>query len=883
MHASFPASAALLLRRQSQVFAAAGSGHLPDSHLEAFEINLAEAGYAISTELRARLASVTPAQLGALQQGILSTLLATVGGQRRHQPLFRRFPEDVPSNTFELWCRKVLSHFMQAEGQACLHCGQTHTTHVLNPCRHVVCSACFDGSNYSACPVCERHVDRSSPFFLPSPPRDSAPQAAKQPLKLLTLGASLEAGAQALFVSFCQRKQALSPVDKDDFHALIRERGAAILNWIPSAIPVRENVALLFGSLLQHMPPDAVMAAAAPHFNSATDILRLLAAYSGADPALESQTVYRQRETAELRKIAKYQAYFGPGSYWLKQKTVPVAQQVSRFKLGKLARPLRRALLACLESLPAESRTEDMLRHRSYWVWLGEFLHPHEYQKRYPGVAQSFAIVRKKGPDGTPAPRFHSYYARLEQSTLRRDASGMLRLLSQRPGELARRFDHALRIADGDADAEQRLLATFASTVQRFATPVLLTLAAHLPARSAPAAARIYWPKGKASKGVFGPDQRPTLSPKVIAGALTVIEDELLRRFAQKKPYRDFIIDKALRTVTAPFNERTASRSAIQLPRGSAIDADLDAAKTLRLFLHWCEPLRGALTTDLDLSVAFYDEAWSHIGVCSYYQLKLSGKSGAAIATSAGDLRSAPYPDGATEFVDIDCTLAKREGVRYAVALVNSYGGMPFGELEHAFAGLMLLDDQHGAHFDPRAVQLKFDLQGENGIYLPLVLDLEQERLHWLDVYSKGEFAFNNAASSNAAITAICPALIEYFASGARPTMYELALLHAAARGQRVRLRGEGDAHVTRQDGESSRDFLARLRACSHAGTQPAATAAASMSAPAALEPAPADGGAAPVFAALLKGDLPLPANSETYVLQPGATAATMAASDLIS
>lgn len=882
MHASFPASAAMLLRRQSQVFATAGSGQLPDSHLDAFEINLAEVGYAISTRLRARLASLTPAQLGTLQQGILSTLLAAVGGQRRHQPLFRRFPEDVPDDTFELWCRKVLSHFMQAEGQACLHCGQIQTTHVLNPCRHVVCSACFDGSNYSACPVCERHVDRSSPFFLPSPPRDCAPQAARQPLKLLTLGASLEASAQALFVSFCERKQALSQVDKDDFQALIRERGAAILDWIPSAIPVRENVALLFGSLLQHMPPDAVMAAAAPYFNSATDVLRLLAAYSGADPALQGQSIFRERETALLRNIAKYQPYFTPGSYWSQRHTMPLAEQVSRFKLGKLARPLRRALLAYLESLSAASRTEDMLRHRSYWVWLGEFLHPHEYQKRYPGVAQSFAIVRKKGPDGTPAPRFHSYYARLEQSTLHKNASDMLRLLSQRPGELARRFDHALRIADGDADAEQRLLATFAGTVQRFATPVLLTLAAHLPARSAPAAARIYWPKGKASKGVFGPDQRPTLSPKAIAGALTVVEDELLRRFAQQEPYRDFIIDRALKTVVAPFNERTASRSAIQLPRGSVIDAALDASKTLRLFLHWCEPLRGGLATDLDLSVAFYDEAWSHVGVCSYYQLKLNGKSGAVIATSSGDLRNAPYPDGASEFVDIDCTLARQEGIRYAVAVVNSYGGMPFGELEHAFAGLMLLDDKHGAHFDPRAVQLKFDLQGENGIYLPLVLDLEQERLHWLDVYSKGEFEFNNADSSRAAITAICPTLMAYFASGVRPSMYELALLHAAARGQRVLLRGEGDAPITRQDGESSRDFLARLRACS-AGAQPAAVAAASLPAPARVAPASADAGAAPVFAALLKGDLPLPANSKAYVLQAGETAATLAASDLIS
>jgi hypothetical protein len=53
--------------------------------------------------------------------------------------------------------------------------------------------------------------------------------------------------------------------------------------------------------------------------------------------------------------------------------------------------------------------------------------------------------------------------------------------------------------------------------------------------------------------------------------------------------------------------------------------------------------------------------------------------------------------------------------------------------------------------------------------------------LHWLDVYSTGEFEFNNVASSNSAITTICPTMIDYFASGTRTTMLDLARLHAAA------------------------------------------------------------------------------------------------------
>src|SRR5262245_35221223 len=98
-----------------------------------------------------------------------------------------------------------------------------------------------------------------------------------------------------------------------------------------------------------------------------------------------------------------------------------------------------------------------MLRHRSYWVWAGEFLHPHEYAKRFPNVARAFAIVRKFAPDGTPAPEFTGFYGRIEAAARAGDASAMLDVLGERPGELARRFDHLLRVAGDDQPMQQAM------------------------------------------------------------------------------------------------------------------------------------------------------------------------------------------------------------------------------------------------------------------------------------------------------------------------------------------------------------------------------------------------------------------------------------------
>ncbi|MDM5179541.1 hypothetical protein PO883_20320 [Massilia sp. DJPM01] len=508
MSVDFKETRALLLRRHAAVFAPDGTAQQPDACMQLFDIDLAKLGYALSQRLRARLQTLDSALLSAMQEHIWETLAAQLGGNRQHTPLFRRFPNNIPSNTEALWMDRVLTHFMQAPDQPCLHCARTGTTHVLKPCRHVVCDVCFDGSNYSACPICKRHADRDSPFFLPDPGYKQK-AAAHAPLKLFDLGASMDDAAQVLVRALCARKQAMSPVDTDDFKTLAGEYRLRLLAWIPEQIPVRENIALLFGTLLKHCEPAAVLAAAAAHIGTATDVIRLVAVYSGADPSLQGQVVYRQVPIAKARGMARFKTLFTPGSYWNKQASLPLPVTIKRFKMAKLGRPLRRALLALLESFHPDSLTEDMLRHRAYWVWLGEFLHPHEYHKRYPKVAFAFGVVRKKGPDGTPGPQFETFYAGLEKAVMRKDAVAMVALLRQRPGELARRFDHALRVADGDSAASSAVLAAFTSCAPQFATPVLLTLLALLPTRLHAGETRIYWPKGSVATGFMAPDQRP--------------------------------------------------------------------------------------------------------------------------------------------------------------------------------------------------------------------------------------------------------------------------------------------------------------------------------------------------------------------------------------
>ena len=849
----------LLLTRQGLVFLEATEAERQAELARAVELEFAQIGYVATTRLSERLAALPLAELDQFRKWAVAALLAHRGGNQKHVPLFRKFPDGVPADTTEFWWQRVLVHFLQADDQPCRFCRREGTTHVLRPCRHVVCDNCFDGANFSACPVCGRQV-HESPFFKPSD--DAKLPSERVTFRLLDLGDNELEASRALFRSLCHRTQALSPDDREALTLLVKEHAERVPSWLPEAIPLRENIAVVFGTLFDCCEPAEVLVPARRFMTTATDVLRLVAVASGTDGSLLPAAIFKEVEPSQepVRFWGKVAQLLGAPPPGRRTTRVMVPLEVRRFKVRKLPRAVRRSLLALLDGLPESQLIEDMLRHRSYWVWLGEFLHPGEYGKRYPQAHRAFQVVRGKEPDGSAVARFATWNAQVEAHLGEGNVPGAVALLEERPGDFARRLDHVLRLCTSDADA-QPVVASFLVLATKMSTPVLLTLRSHFALRTAPAPVRVFWPKGRVATGASRADHRPTLHASLTEGLVEGLEGELLRRFGSKPAHENCIIDSALQRVIVPFNERTASRSAVSLPRGSMVDVPSD--KVVRLFLHWCEPERGDGDTDLDLSVAFYDAAWEYRGVCSYYELTFAGANGAPIAKSAGDLTSAPWPDGSTEFVDLDREKALAEGIRYAVMVINAYAGLPFSQLDRAFAGLMLRDDPTGAHFDPRTVKLRFSLEGERGIYMPLVLDVLENKLHWLDVHGKGRLEMNNVETSRPTIGRLCPELITYFGTGTRPAMYELALLHAAARSSRVAIRGETTRVFERRSGETAAAFFRRLRS----GEPGGASFTASDS----------------TLAFLYTGDVELPDASEAYVLFPERTRPTLAGSDLVS
>jgi hypothetical protein len=261
-----------------------------------------------------------------------------------------------------------------------------------------------------------------------------------------------------------------------------------------------------------------------------------------------------------------------------------------------------------------------------------------------------------------------------------------------------------------------------------------------------------------------------------------------------------------------------------------------------------------------------FDAAWRHVATCDFSNLVVGDR----IVIHSGDLTSAPPPLGASEFVDLDVDRLRALGARHAVMVVFSYDSIAFDQLTHGFAGLMI-SPQGDAPFDPRAVAQRFDLHGSSVITVPLVIDLEARRLRWLDVHITGRGALHQVGGYRAALAHIGRDFTDLAAAGARPTLWDLAAIHAVARANivYVRERGGAIAAYRRRDKEQALARLARL----HAGDDPDGMLDA-------LPPANA-----PTWFALLRDDVVLPPASSGYVLDPRAPAAgidRLSAGDLL-
>jgi stress response protein SCP2 len=857
----------VLLRRNALVFIApdAVSSGSPEPRdfsstvrtpnlVAALEVELLALGFVLSPALRDALMTCDLEQLRALHAWLLPSLAAGSGAHRGHVPMFRTFPNSVPADTWRLYLDRVLTYLLQEPDQPCVQCGRVGTVHALDPCGHLVCTSCWDGANYSGCPICHRHINPDQPFVKPAPPRAPLQDSGVR-LSRLDLGEDRVSSATQAMQGLLTRVTPLSVQDRADLLTLLGGFGVAALRALPERIPIKETMALTLGTLIRQPSAFADHAHVfAQHLRTSTDALRVIAVWMGMDPSLARVSSQTRKWLTGLLNL--------PKSQWdnpqFKYQYFP--------RVRSMPRGARKGLLASLETLEVHSLTEDLRRHSVLWKRVAQVLHPFEFHRRFPKTALAFAVLRSTDVSTVSAelreslaraatPRtpledgryqFRSWASSLEQALREHDLGTVARLLAQRPGELGRRLDHALReINAHQPEVQDALLESLGQHATRMGVPMLLTLLAHMGTRLNKLPKRVFFPKGEVLYGYATPDARSTLPPVQVERITDTLEQELLGRAGAQTSLSSAVLDEGLRDLFVPFAERSASPSRIVVPRGSLLPIPNDTK--LRLFMHWMEARNQRV--DLDLSVSFFDARWRFQDKCDF--TNLSDANGAFV--HSGDYTDAPEPLGASEFVDLDLPKLRARGIRYAMMIVFSYNSVPFDRMPFAFAGVMHRRDNSGEVFEPRTVEHRFDLQGNAQIAIPMFVDLERARMRWLDVKLTQDGMNHQVGGYYRRLAGLGADMDAYFSSGARATLWPLACLHAAARTKRVLVRQSDQSilEFNRRDRETPLEFYRRAVHLEHPDAR--------------LERIPEM--IEPTFAALMRHDLELPDGSRAYAL----------------
>lgn len=780
--------------------ASAATRPVRDVEVEKLEDELAQLGFVLSLDLSSMIRRLPLQAAQELRAWMVSTLAGTLSAYRPQVPSRKGIPRTV-------------SWLASSAEQPCPWCGEVKVVGALDPCGHLVCKSCWDSTGYASCPICHQRITAGAPF-LSIPPDAARVGRHAGVLTLVHLGFDVVGMVKERFQLLLTKS--LGAADREELEAIIDTIGPKAATWLPERGVVRETLAIAVARLWLIAPDRAAIARdTAHHVRTATDVLRIACVLMGGNAALAEP-----------------------------------------MQLKSPSRGLRRALLAALDGMPLDESVEAMASHRGLWKRVGERLHPFEVAAKLPAAALAFAIVRRsKLGELTFGAAIREHAVRLpflyveddvvkpiawagpiEDALRAGNPRSALARLTHRPAELLRRADHLIRIAQTrQVDALQTILKAVELAAMKGPPAEILALAGHIARRARPWPRRVFFPRGDVLHGFTTPDRRAPLRGDAIAVVVGAIRRQLCARAEQNRQFPRAVIDRALVDVLVPVNERPSPRTKIAWSRGSEIA--LPDGQEMRLFLHVEGP--AAKRINAGLAVVLFDAQWRHVATCDAQNAIVAGRNSGRAAMHGGT------------FIDLHIEQLTMEGARHAVMSVHGKG-ISFARQPHAFVGITLTPDDPAALFDPFTTGTRFDLRGKSAIAIPLSIDFSERRLRYLDAHITSQAALASVGGYRAALAHVGRDFADQISTHARPTLWDVACIHAAARANIIYIRERDNSFTTyrRRDNESK---VARLgRIMSGAADDGRVTAIPSAD--------------APTWFALMTG-MPLPRASSGYAL----------------
>ena len=465
-----------------------------------------------------------------------------------------------------------------------------------------------------------------------------------------------------------------------------------------------------------------------------TDVLRMAVAFSDGDVSLAEISKFKKFTRAERRLILG--AIETILVKRIGNKVSPIYSMTSSEDLFEAAR----------ESHSIDYIIEEMFLHREQFLRLGEIVHPgsEKYRKQFPYAACLYDVLRNE--------KVSSYYGKVDAAITNGDTKELIRLLSSRPGEFARRLDMLLRKNVVDS---KTIIAGFNRVADQVSNNVLYQVLAHFTDIGTNNEhyfkPRIFFPKGQVAKAYVKENKNGPIQMSDIYQIINICNNAIMKSYLDRDYMGLCYVNPALKNFVMPFSQRSASSTSRTLTRGSRMKID-DSSNVIRGFIHWTNLQKNEYVdrVDIDLSAAFYNENFNYVTHLSYTNLRNE------FGCSSGDITDGGSPDGdgVAEFIDIDLNAVANHRiankVRYVVFQVYSYTGQAFSDLPNATFGWMEREDAElGEIFEPSTVVNKMNLTSISTVSIPVIFDLETREFIWADLATRIKETYSNSSSPN--------------------------------------------------------------------------------------------------------------------------------------
>lgn len=555
-------------------------------------------------------------------------------------------------------------------------------------------------------------------------------------IKPITLEIGNTKDIMELFKNLCLAKTSLSQQDRADIAEMLRNHSILIYAVSSKDFQFKENaiyLAFLFWNINKNdMTENEVFEQVSKYIKTATDVLRFCVVLSDGDISLAGNTKFKKFSNKERRLIMN------------------LLEKVSN----------------------SSSFEENMWKYKEKWKRIGEIIHPFSFaQNKYSKTIKLFNDIRNYNK-----PLFNGGI--IEDAIERHDVKTAICLLKNKPSELARRLDKLLRISTKEYC--EYIINNFKEVADEIPTRVLYQVMGHFVERfRGMPQYRIFFPKGQLAKAKVIPNELDKIDGHWTWKIISICRDAIMKQCTSRSPMGKVYIDAEMRNYLLPFSQRSASSAKKIVTRGSSFPIKGETA-IIRPFIWWTN-LKDDIIVDVDLSMVAYDENWGYWGHISYTNLKDSIGCHSGDITNGGEYNS----EGVSEFIDVDPAKALNFGIRYLVFEIYNYTCIPISQMGHCRFGWMERENADtGEIFEPKTVQMSFDLTANSQTMIPVIFDCKERKFIWCDISgsARTENGGNNLESNLVGNTLICYGITNM----CKIDMNTAIFFNAEARGERV-------------------------------------------------------------------------------------------------